>query len=374
MNRYIKLAVGAAILSALGSCMVAGRDADIEDWPGMASLQTVAGSRIYHECGATMIAPEWALTAAHCVESARMEASGRAAQYMEGDDGQMSRFGTLAVAVGLGDLTIVPRDSVFAVRQIVVHPGYRAGEPERGYDLALLRIAGQWDGPTMPIDGLTGVAGDLMRPYADILAAGYGKLGETAQGQEGTGRGGRHVRAPSLVLQEGYVPAVDVGVCNQQVRARINEAGLAAVYPGVSIDPEMQLCAGIGGSDACQGDSGGPLVIRDATRKPVQAGIVSWGMGCARPESPGVYMRVSAFSEWISDVTGLEPASPPADVVSTEPESQPEIPADEAVTDPENAAETPEPAAEDDDAADGGDAAPSPSEPATEETAQDTGN
>lgn len=343
MNRYhyFKLAVGTAMLATLASCMVAGRDADIADWPGMASVQTVSGGTIYHECGATMIAPEWALTAAHCVENARIEANGRAAQYLEGDRGQMTRFGTLAVAAGLGDLTVVPRNSVFAVREIVIHPGYQASAPEKGNDLALLRIAGSWTGPLMPTDGLTAVAGDMMQPYADILAAGYGKLGETAQGEEGIARGGRHVRAPSLILQEGYVPAVDTATCDSQIRARINEAGLAAVYPDVAIDPATQICAGIGGSDACQGDSGGPLVLRRAPGEPVQTGIVSWGMGCARPESPGVYMRVSAFAPWISEVTGLPVMAqvPESENFSSDPAETP--PALEAPVTEETGEETP---------------------------------
>lgn len=66
------------------------------------------------------------------------------------------------------------------------------------------------------------------------------------------------------------------------------------------------LCAGYlkGGRDTCQGDSGGPLM------QPLQAadmvgaefyqiGIVSYGVGCARAEIPGVYTRVSNFLDWI---------------------------------------------------------------------------
>lgn len=367
MNRLIRLAAGTAMLTTLAACMVAGRDAEVADWPGMASLQTVSGSTIYHECGATMIAPEWALTAAHCVENARIESNGRAAQYLEEDNGQMSRFGTLAVAVGLGDLTVVPKDAVFAVREVLIHPDYKAAAPEKGNDLALLRIAGRWNGPTMALDGLTGSAGDLMQPYADILAAGYGKLGETAQGEEGVARGGRHVRAPSLILQEGYVPVVDAGICNSQIRARINEAGLAAVYPDVSIDPVTQLCAGIGGSDACQGDSGGPLALRNASGELVQAGIVSWGMGCAQPESPGVYMRVSAFAPWVSAVTGL--------ALPGQPSVSQEISEDIAATpiDAETA-EGPEAAADPSEGSSAETPAEPAEEPAPEETAQDTGN
>ncbi|MFN3312340.1 MAG: serine protease [Hyphomonas sp.] len=305
MKVWVRISLAGALLALVTGCVVAGRDADIANWPGMASVQTVSGRTVYHECGATVIAPEWALTAAHCVENVRVETSGRAAQYGRGADGGAVRLGTLAVAAGLGDLLRLPREAVFAVSEVHVHPDYRPSAPEQGADLALLRLAGDWQGPLMPLDGLTGSAAGLETAYADVRVAGYGRKGESAQGEAGLMPGGRHVEAPSLILQEGYVPPVDPGVCEQQIRARMQEAGMSAALASMRIDPVTMICAGQGGTDSCQGDSGGPLALHRGPGSAVQAGVVSWGLGCARMESPGVYVRVAAYAGWIAGVTGM---------------------------------------------------------------------
>jgi secreted trypsin-like serine protease len=63
---------------------------------------------------------------------------------------------------------------------------------------------------------------------------------------------------------------------------------------GGSIRNDVMICAGFarGGVDACFGDSGGPL-IQSINGQNKLVGVVSFGVGCARENRPGVYSRVS---------------------------------------------------------------------------------
>ncbi len=64
----------------------------------------------------------------------------------------------------------------------------------------------------------------------------------------------------------------------------------------------IHICMGTAGKDSCQGDSGGPLFYRH-NGQIIQTGVVSWGLGCARDGYPGVYARVSSYTEFIQTAT-----------------------------------------------------------------------
>ncbi|XP_050329645.1 trypsin eta-like [Bactrocera neohumeralis] len=95
--------------------------------------------------------------------------------------------------------------------------------------------------------------------------------------------------------EEGYLSdvllTVDVPIINDTACA--NDMNFSAGLIRVGM-----LCAGYpqGERDACGGDSGGPLVCNSSL-----AGIVSWGIGCAQPDLPGVYTNVSYWSKWIDE-------------------------------------------------------------------------
>ncbi|PZC80610.1 hypothetical protein B5X24_HaOG200408 [Helicoverpa armigera] len=60
---------------------------------------------------------------------------------------------------------------------------------------------------------------------------------------------------------------------------------------------DSMMCAGrvdTGGPDGCFGDSGGPLLY-----KGLVAGIVSFGYSCGHRYFPGVYTKVSHYTNWV---------------------------------------------------------------------------
>ncbi|KAM7355456.1 venom serine protease Bi-VSP-like [Cochliomyia hominivorax] len=99
------------------------------------------------------------------------------------------------------------------------------------------------------------------------------------------------------VLQELQIPIYDNQVCRDRYKQQNR------LFTENQFDSAV-LCAGVlsGGKDTCQGDSGGPLMIPEPYGNGVRfylIGVVSYGIGCARPEIPGVYSSTQYFIDWI---------------------------------------------------------------------------
>ncbi len=256
--------------------IIGGKEARPDAWPWMVALVHSKSSDATQGqfCGGTLIGEEWVLTAAHCT----YDLSGRPRSAAEID-----------VVVGRHRLSQADGQRL-QITQIIRHPGFIANRFNN--DLALLQTSAPAAQPTvrlLPPEQST-------HEQSGIVATVIG-WGITEDGVE------------SDVLRQVEVPLVDISTCRRSYGI-FNEKVT-----------ENMLCAGLedGGKDSCQGDSGGPLVIFNADGQQwQQAGIVSWGEGCAQPNYYGVYTRVSNYHSWVYEqISEFSTATPTSTPTST---------------------------------------------------------
>lgn len=105
---------------------------------------------------------------------------------------------------------------------------------------------------------------------------------------------GGAVGAGDVVSVTGFGAVQENGWKSSTLRkVDLRVVGAAQCRSALGVIKDTQLCAGgTGGCDACQGDSGGPLFMRRTSNgQRVQVGVVSFGVGCARPDLPGGMLR-----------------------------------------------------------------------------------
>ncbi|MBN3306000.1 TMPS9 protease, partial [Amia calva] len=228
--------------------ILGGQEAMAHSWPWQVVLRAVTTP----VCGGAIINRYWVLSASHCFRLYRNPVFWK-------------------VLAGKHDLDDSEEEcqQIVGIDRIVLHEGYVKKTHEN--DIALLKLKEPlvFNLCVRPIFLPTQ---ELKFPRK-CAVTGWGTTSES---------GPRAWR-----LQEVNITVIDSDTCNWQF------------YNGKVTD--SMICAGepTGGKDACQGDSGGPMSCENEEHTFELSGVVSWGVGCGRPDKPGVYTNVLHFVEWI---------------------------------------------------------------------------
>ncbi|XP_055905508.1 trypsin-1 [Eupeodes corollae] len=203
-----------------------------------------------HICGASVLSNQWAISAAHCVENKRSSYSIRAGTNRRSSGG-----------------------TIMNVQEILIHPLYNSDT--MNCDVSLLRTQNILRGDFIePI-----VLPKPTQPVPSDLAAMVSGWGHTGSSEE---------TLPEE-LKYAQVYTIDQQECTELLR-------------NYGVVTNAMFCASARLVDACQGDSGGPLNLNG-----VLIGVVSWGIGCADPDFPGVYTRLAypPVRNWIQITTNI---------------------------------------------------------------------
>ncbi|XP_071651945.1 trypsin-1-like [Temnothorax longispinosus] len=201
-------------------------------------------------CGGTLINNQYVLTAGHCVK--------------------WTNHADLSIGVGMHDILNPNEGYIAAIDEVILHENFESDYLHDTNDIALIRLR-------HPVKINENVRPACLPHKGSDYTGQYVKV---------TGWGRVQVEGePSQFLRQATLKVMSFAVCkNTSFGDHLTES---------------MICAYNDNTDACQGDSGGPLLYERMDGKYEVIGIVSWGIGCADPGIPGVYVKNTDYLNWI---------------------------------------------------------------------------
>nr|KAF7406698.1 hypothetical protein H0235_014354 [Vespula pensylvanica] len=205
-------------------------------------------------CGGALINDRYVLTAGHCV--------------------RWTKVNDITVGLGVYDVDDPNDGYIVPIDKMILHENFTSNIIHDNNDIALIKLKNvvEYNAYVQPI----------CFPNKD---ANY-----TGQKVKVTGWGTVAVNgATSQFLRETNLNVLSLNTCKNTSIGK---------YLTNSV-----ICAYSDNTDACQGDSGGPIFIERPNRKNEIIGIISWGLGCANKDVPGVYVKITDYLNWIKEHT-----------------------------------------------------------------------